>query len=58
MKTKNNSWKTTIAGYALIIAGIYIFITTKEWKESGLAITAGIGLLMAKDADKTGLPEK
>ena len=51
---KNKSWRTTIAGYLLLSAGIYIFITTKDWTQAGLAVTAGIGLILAKDKNVSG----
>lgn len=53
---KNYSWETTIPGLALIATGIYMFITTKSYVEAGACIAAGIGLMRAKDANKTGLP--
>jgi hypothetical protein len=48
-----SSWKTTVVGLALIIAGIYTGVTgVTSWVESNLVITIGIGLLFTKDHDK------
>lgn len=52
MKTK--SWKTNLVGAALIIAGIVVFLQTKDWAQAGLAITVGIGFFLAKDNNVTG----
>ena len=48
------SWKTTLIGIAIIIAGIYVFIASKDYTQSGIAIVAGIGLINAKDNNVTG----
>jgi len=48
------NWKTTLVGITIIIAGIYVFVTTKDWTQAGIAVTAGIGLLLAKDNNVTG----
>lgn len=48
------NWKTTLVGLVLIGAGIYVFIQTKDYTQSGLAIAAGIGLILAKDNNVTG----
>jgi len=48
------NYKTTTLGIAIIIAGIYVFVSTKDWTQSGIAIVAGIGLLNAKDNNVTG----
>jgi len=48
------NWKTSLIGLVIIIAGIYVFITTKDWTQSGIAVGVGIGLLMAKDNNVTG----
>ena len=48
------SWKTTTIGFGIIIAGIYVFVTTKDWTQSGIAVGVGIGLLFAKDNNVTG----
>ena len=63
---KNRSWKTTSAGILLIassIVGIYF-----AWKSNNLneatvmgaitGIIGGVGLILAKDGNKTGLPVK
>jgi len=48
------SWKTSLLGIAIIIAGIYVFVSTNDWTQAGIAIVAGIGLLNAKDNNVTG----
>jgi len=53
---KNVSWKTTVAGFLLIGVGIFMYISTKEAINSLAFVMAGIGLIAAKDSDKTGLP--
>lgn len=54
---KNRSWKTSLVGTILIIAGVYMYITTKQFTEPALCITMGLGLWAAKDANKSGLPQ-
>ena len=41
----------------LVLAGIYMYVTTKQFTEPALVITMGVGLIAAKDANKTGLPK-
>ena len=48
------NWKTSLVGLAIIMAGIYVFISTKDWTQSGIAVGVGIGLLFAKDNNVTG----
>ena len=48
------SYKTTILGLIIILAGVYVFISTKDYTQAGIAIAAGIGLLNAKDNNVTG----
>jgi hypothetical protein len=48
------NWKTSLMGIAIIIAGVYVFISTKDYTQAGIAIAAGIGLLNAKDDNVTG----
>lgn len=48
------NWKTSLVGLAIIGAGIYVFVTTKDWTQSGIAVGVGIGLLLAKDNNVTG----
>lgn len=49
------SWKTTITGVAVI--GVAILQAKGVIVESlGSAILSGIGLILAKDADKTNTP--
>lgn len=59
---KNASWKTTVAGVSAIIASIagalnLVFdgntITNPDWTSVIAAITAGVGLIMARDNDKS-----
>lgn len=50
--TKN--WRTSLVGTVIIIAGVYVFISSKDYTQAGTAIIAGIGLLCAKDGNVTG----
>ena len=56
------SWKTTAAGIAAIIAAIALAIshqfdtdpaTIADWSAVITALTAGVGLVLARDNDKT-----
>ena len=56
------SWKTTAAGIAAIVAAIALAIshqfdsdqaTVADWSAVITALTAGIGLILARDNDKT-----
>ncbi len=56
------SWKTTLAGIAALIAAIALAIahqfdsdpaTVADWSAVIAAITAGVGLLLARDNDKS-----
>jgi hypothetical protein len=53
MKNIKKNWKTTILGLVTIIIGL---ITGKGHldAQTGGAIVAGVGLILAKDADQTG----
>lgn len=56
------SWKTTLAGIAAIVAAIALAIahqfdsdpaTVADWSAVITALTAGVGLVLARDNDKT-----
>lgn len=56
------SWKTTAAGIAAIVAAVALAIsrqfdtdpaTVADWSAVITALTAGIGLVLARDNDKT-----
>ena len=56
------SWKTTAAGIAAIIAAVALAIshqfdsdpaTVADWSAVITALTAGVGLVLARDNDKT-----
>ena len=56
------SWKTTVAGVAAIIAAIALAIshqfdsdptTVADWSAVITALTAGVGLVLARDNDKS-----
>jgi len=56
------SWKTTLAGIAAIVAAIALAIahqfdndptTIADWSAVITALTAGVGLVLARDNDKT-----
>jgi len=49
-----NSWKTTVCGSIMIAAGIFFYIKNGDKILSATMITAGIGLLSAKDYNVTG----
>ena len=48
------NWKTSLLGAAVIAAGVYVFVTTKDFTQTGIAITTGIALMAAKDGNVTG----
>lgn len=59
---QNKSWKTTAAGISAIVASVagalnLLFdgntLTNPDWTSVIAAITAGIGLLTARDNDKS-----
>ena len=52
------NWKTTLVGFALIGAGVYMYITTKDWTQPAMCIAAGTGFLLSKDYDKTGVKQQ
>ncbi len=43
------NWKTTLAGIAAIIGGVFLILSDKTG-EGVTAITLGVGLIAAKDA--------
>ena len=56
------SWKTTAAGIAAIVAAVALAIshqfdtdpaTVADWSAVITALTAGVGLVLARDNDKT-----
>ena len=56
------SWKTTAAGIAAIVAAVALAIshqfdsdpaTVADWSPVITALTAGVGLVLARDNDKT-----
>ena len=56
MKKLFKNWKTTSAGLLSIAGGIVLYTGDKtKLMESLTAIMAGIGLLVSKDHDKTGV---
>lgn len=61
-----NSWRTTILGIiAIVAAGLGVAkaiidgdpTTSPDYAALGAAIAAGVGLIVAKDAKVTGLPQ-
>jgi hypothetical protein len=49
------NWKTTSAGILSIAGGIYTYYNDRtKVMEALTCVLTGIGLIMAKDADKTG----
>lgn len=61
------SWKTSIAGWLVIAGDIIAFVnkslneqalptTVFEWVSYGVALAAGIGMILAKDRDVSGTP--
>ena len=60
--TTGKSWKTTAAGIAAIVAAVALAIshqfdsdpaTVADWSAVITALTAGIGLVLARDNDKS-----
>ena len=52
-KIKERSWKTSLLGIALMIAGIVtVFLGKATWPEAMFAVLAGGALVFSKDADK------
>lgn len=52
-KIKERSWKTTLLGIALIVAGIVtVFLGKASWPEAMFAVLAGGALVFSKDSDK------
>lgn len=52
-KIKERSWKTSLLGIALIVAGIVtVFLGKSSWPESMFAVLAGAALVFSKDSDK------
>lgn len=63
---KNQSWRTTVLGIiAIVTAGLGVAkalldndpATVPDYAALGAAIVAGVGLILAKDAKVTGLPQ-
>lgn len=60
-----SSWKTTVCGILSIIASVITLIaiplldqdpiTVPNWTAAGAAVMAGVGLLFARDNDKTSV---
>lgn len=49
------SWKTTVVGFLLIAAALYLMITAKSISTEAITLTTlGIGLIVAKDANISG----
>ncbi len=57
MKNIKKNWKTTILGIVTIVVGLF---TSKGKLDaaSGTAILSGVGLILAKDSDKTGVAKE
>ena len=56
MKNMLKNWKTTLSGVALVITGISMYINNPASSTEAItAILGGIGLIVAKDGDKTGI---
>ncbi len=52
-KIKERSWKTSLLGIALVVAGIVtVFLGKASWPEAMFAVLAGAALVFSKDADK------
>ena len=60
--TPGKSWKTTAAGIAAIVAAVALAIshqfdtdpaTVADWSAVIAALTAGVGLVLARDNDKS-----
>jgi len=52
MNNAITQFRTSIAGILSIGVGIFIGVKTGEWTTAGGFITAGVGLIAAKDSDK------
>lgn len=48
------SWKTTIIGFILLIAGVYLLVIGKT-VEGGICLTSSLGFFAAKDSTVTGV---
>ena len=46
------NWKTNIVGFTLIVAGIYVFLNTKDFTQPLICLTMGTGFFFAKDNNK------
>ncbi len=60
MKNARRNWKTTIAGiFALAITGLQVYQNPASLLDPSTfgGITAGVGLILAKDGDKSGTAE-
>lgn len=52
-KIKERSWKTTILGVVLMVAGVVtVFLGKASWPEAMFAVLAGGALVFSKDSDK------
>jgi hypothetical protein len=52
-KIKERSWKTSLLGIALMVAGIVtVFLGKASWPEAMFAVLAGAALVFSKDSDK------
>lgn len=53
MKTAAESWRTTIAGLVVVLAGVVLMIRATDstvQTTAGALVVAGLGLVRAKDA--------
>lgn len=48
------NWKTTLAGVSMLLSGIVLIVSEKNYASGVTAIIAGIGLVFAKDGNVTG----
>lgn len=55
MKRILKNWKTTVCGLATVLTGVKTFITTGSVSGAVETIILGLGLIFAKDGDKTGI---
>ena len=62
MNLKNKNWKTTVAGLGAIMVAVGVAMqahfdgnpeTTVQWEILITAVCAGVGLLFARDGDKS-----
>ncbi len=59
MKNIVRNWKTTSAGIISIATGISIYVSDNSKMLEALSfILTGVGLILAKDNDQTGLANK